>query len=205
MKKFLPFILLGVGLVVLVVTFFVIKKLRQPKPQVEEEETVLMDVELKDRPIVSLTPSTDGHYLKLKIEKIKIPATSLDYELIYQTSEITQGVPGEVQIQEGQPFEANILLGSESSGKFRYDQGVETGSVNLRFRKDGKLIARFTTDFHLQTNTDTLTSNDNEFTYDGVDSVTTGPFGIFTSAESLPSGEAADSSWQKSSDNVFYK
>lgn len=220
-KKYLPFILLGVGLLVLVITFFVVKKFRQPKVETTDEESVLIDVALKDRPIVSLVPRSDGHYLKLKIDKIVIPATSLDYELLYQTKEITQGVPGTVTLV-GKTFEVELLLGSESSGKFRYDEGVENGTVTLRFRNsDGKLIARFTTDFHMQSNTDTLTSSDDSFTYkldktskdffvtigtigmNDVESVSAGPFGVFASSNGLPMG-SADSSWKKAGD-TFYK
>ena len=46
-----------------------------------------MDVALPERPVVSLTPTIDGHYLNLKIEKIVIDAKSLDYELLYKTKD----------------------------------------------------------------------------------------------------------------------
>lgn len=166
MKKLLPFIFLGVGVVVLLIVFFFVNKLKSSGESVEdEEETALIDVALEDRPYVSLRPSSDGHYLLLKIENIVIPASTLDYELLYQTKDnITQGVPGTVALEKGKDFEADLLLGSESSGKFRYDEGVNTGSVTLRFRNDqGKLVARFTTDFHMQTGVSEVESVDKTF------------------------------------------
>jgi hypothetical protein len=94
-------------------------------------------------------------------------AASIDYELLYKvTNGTTQGVPGNIPLKGESSLERDLLLGSESSGKFRYDAGVETGTLTLRFRNDkGKLIGKVSTDFHLQNGTVTLTSVDNKFKY----------------------------------------
>ena len=161
MKKYLPLILLGVGFLVIVGVFFLVRGRGNEEQTLEEEEIALLDVALNDRPVASLTPSSDGHYLYLKISKIKIEgAETLDYELLYQTSEgVTQGVPGTVKMStlesqgEVKSFSSELLLGSESSGKFRYDEGVEKGSLTLRFRNsDGKLLVKFATEFVLKNN-----------------------------------------------------
>ena len=90
----------------------------------------------------------------------------MDYELIYSTSDGgQQGVPGTVKLT-GTDIDRPLLLGSESSGKYRYDAGVEQGTMTLKFRDaSGKLIGKLSTDFHLQTGVTALTSIDGNFTY----------------------------------------
>ena len=228
MKKFLPIILFVVGLVVLVlVYFFVIKPSKKTK--VVEDDAALIEVSLNDRPIVSLTPTSDGHWLNLKIEKIKIPkAFSMDYELLYNLPDgRTQGVPGSITLNSQTLIERKLLLGSESSGKFRYDEGVKEGMITIRFRNDkGKLVSRFTTKFALLTGVKVLESVDQAFiatlsktakgffvvmeTFgipkEAPSDVKSGPYGLFYSEGTL-SGEAKmdsytiyiykDSNWQK--------
>ena len=142
--------------------FFLI---RNSKNAGSEDETV-KEIPVEQRPIVSLIPSGDGHWLKLKIEQIKVEgAVSLDYELLYTLPDgRVQGVPGTVKIK-GDVIR-DLLLGSESSGKFRYDEGVESGSMTVRFRNlKGKLIGKLSTKFHMQTGVKELTSADGKFTY----------------------------------------
>ncbi len=163
MKKYLPLILFAIGLLVLGAVFFFIT--RSTKDTEAPEEEALTEVVLADRPVATLTPSDDGHWLTLKIEKIKITAVSLDYELLYTLPDgRTQGVPGSINLKTGGDIERKLLLGSESSGKFRYDEGVEEGTLTLKFRNDdGKLVAKFSTKFHLQSNTKELSSVDGKF------------------------------------------
>jgi hypothetical protein len=209
MKKYLPFILLFAGLLAVVGGIIFVKG--KKKAPIEEEETALIEVSLPDRPIASLTPTEDGHYLDLKIEKIVIDAESMDYELLYKTGTgITQGVPGTVELDGRDFFEAELLLGSESSGKFRYDEGVEEGTLTLRFRNNkGKLLVKFATDFHLQSDSSELTSLDGGFAYeldivrkgyfvtmetfgfpgDAPGDVVAGPYGVFGSSEDSLDGQ----------------
>lgn len=166
MKKYFPFALVLIGILVIGGAFLLSKGKKPKNVDINDKESFL-DVKPEEMPIVSLTPTSDGHYLKLRIEKIVIPASLLDYELFYKTTQgVTQGVPGTVYVEGLSEFEVDLLLGSESSGKFRYDEGVEEGSLSLRFRdQDGKLLANFLTDFHLQSNTDNLTSLDGNFEF----------------------------------------
>lgn len=183
MKKYLPFILLGLGIVILLVAFFVMRK---PKGDIDEAEEAVAEIALSDRPVVSLTPSADGHWLKLFVEKIVINAVSMDYELLYKLPDgRTQGVPGTVKLDGQESIERDLLLGSESSGKFRYDEGVENGTLTLRFRNEkGKLIGKLSTDFKLLTNVSEITSPDGEFTFDLASTsddyfVVMGSFGVY--------------------------
>lgn len=192
MKKYLPLILVGVGVLVLIGAFLLIKK-GSNKP-VEEEE-VAKELPVDQRPTISLIPRADGHWLDLTIADIKVPkAETLDYELIYSTLDGgQQGVPGTVSIAGQTSLKRELLLGSESSGKFRYDTGVEHGTMTVRFRDGkGKLIGKIATDFHLQTNTTDLSSVDGKFTYT-LDKVAKGVFFVTmqTYGATAPEGSAA--------------
>ncbi len=213
-KKFLPLILLLLGIIVVVGAYFFVTR-NKDKEGTTEDETSLIEVSLSDRPITSLTPSDDGHWLTLGVESIVIDAASLDYELLYKLPDgRTQGVPGSITLKGEDEIERELLLGSESSGKFRYDEGVDKGTLTLRFRNEkGKLIAKFSTEFALLSGTSELASVDEDFTVSlnkksneyfvvmetfGVPKVPTGdvvsgPYGVFSSASSL-TGTAETSS-----------
>lgn len=150
MKKYLPFILLGIGVLVVGLTFFFINK--NKSAGITEEEEVAAEIPVDQRPYAALIPSMDGHWLKMKIEDIKVSgASSMDYELLYKVSDgRTQGIPGTIQLNGQTSIERNLLLGSESSGKFRYDEGVQTGTLTLKFRNDkGKLLGKLSTEWKL--------------------------------------------------------
>lgn len=208
MKKFLPIILFALGIIVVVgAILFVRSRKSTTTPQ---EDATLLEVKLADRPVASLTPSADGHWLKLQVQKIKIPADSMDYELLYQLPDgRTQGVPGTITLKGQTQMERDLLLGSESSGKFRYDEGVKSGTLTLRFRDaKGKLLAKFSTDFALLSASKTLSTVDGKFMVTltaiptgffvamqsfGVSSnppsdVTVGPYALFTSSKTALSG-----------------
>lgn len=167
MKKFLPIILFVLGALVLVgVYFFTRNRNAEPQAEEEEEEIALLNVPLAERPVLTLTPRSDGYWLDMKLSKIMIDgAESLDYELLYDLPDgRQQGVPGTVQLSGLSELEAELLLGSESSGRFRYDEGVETGTLTLRFRNsDGRLLAKFIASFRLLSNTTELSTADGKF------------------------------------------
>lgn len=214
MKKYLPIALLIAGAVVLALVFILLRGQKKVEPVNPDSEESLVELPLEKRPVVSLLPIPDkdgkfGHYLKLKVEKIQVDADSADFTLEYKTeNNILQGVPGVEKYGDKKEFESDLLLGTESSGKFRYDEGVENGSVELKFRKAGKLVAKLKTDFHMQTNTDLLTSSDSGFGYKlakkskatfvtmntlGLpvpfqNAIKAGPFGVFSSETSPNSG-----------------
>ncbi|SRR5258706_5390503 len=183
-KKFLPLILLVVGVLVVGGVFMMMKGKKMDVTDETGDDGVMIDVALDKRPIVGLTPDSVGHYLKMHIEKIQIPnAKTMDYELVYQVpDQPAQGVPGSIDISDKTSFDADLLLGSESSGKFRYDEGVETGMVTLRFRNDkGKLLTKFVSEFHMQQDQKTLTSQDGKLTLE----LDKAPKGFFVTAQSI--------------------
>lgn len=161
-KKLLPIILFLAGLLVLGgVFFFIVRSTKETAAPSDETETVA-EVALMDRPVASLTPSSDGHWITMKVEKIKLTAKTMDYELLYSLPDgRTQGVPGSVTLASGASIERKLLLGSESSGKFRYDEGVTEGTLTLKFRSsEGKLVAKFLSAWHLQSSPTEISSVD---------------------------------------------
>ena len=210
MKKFIPFILLFIGILV-IGGVFVVNKIKSGKGEGVDEEVALKEVALEKRPILSLIPTSDGHWLKLKLEKIEIDAKSVDYELLYKLADgRTQGVPGTVKLTGQSEIERELLLGSESSGKYRFDEGVEGGTLSIKFRDEkGRLVAKFTSEFKMSTDDDELTSVDGEFKFSldektddyfivievvGIyeslpGTISSGPFGIFSSSTSEVSGK----------------
>lgn len=166
----------GIIVIVLVAILFVagvfiIKRNNAGTTNDQEETQNVPDLPADQRPIAMLIPKSDGHWLTLKVEGIKVPsAASMDYELLYKANNgqaiTTQGVPGTIQLNSQTSISRDLLLGSESSGKFRYDQGVENGTLTIRFRDgSGKLLGKVMTDWHLQTGTTALSSVDGKFKY----------------------------------------
>lgn len=151
MKKYLPFILLGAGLLFLVVVGFFIFKFTKGQTDQPEDENTVAEIPQDQRPFVSLTPTADGHYLNFTASNIKVKnAATMDYLLVYSTlNGGQQGVTGTVQLN-GDDVNKKLLLGSESSGKFRYDEGVTGGTMTIRFRNSsGKLVGKIETNFTL--------------------------------------------------------
>ena len=189
-KKYLPFIIIIVAAVVLVGGFLIVKKITQPvSTDMSQDDGSVADLPQDQKPVAALVPTSDGHYLTLKVDGIKVPnATSMDYDLLWKANNsgtlTPQGTSSTVQLNGQTSFKKDLLLGSESNGKFRYDKGVENGTLTLRFRNsNGKLLGKVTTDFHLQTGTTNLSSVDGSFKYtlskiaDGVWFVTMQTFG----------------------------
>jgi hypothetical protein len=165
MKNKLPLIFLAGGAVVFILAFMM---LRGRGGAGGDKEENVPDLPFSQRPYTQLVPTEDGHYLNMIVSNINVPnAKSMDYELYYGTAdEITQGVPGKVNLEGKNSVERELLLGSESSGKFRYDQGVDDGTLTLRFRDSGgKLIGKVAGQWKYVNNTDTLESLDGKFTY----------------------------------------
>lgn len=185
-----------IGVVLLAVLFvagvFVIRRMNQPATGDNTIDETVADLPDDQKPTVALVPTSDGHYLSLKIEEInKVKgASSMDYELLWKATnagnQTTQGTSGTVKLDGQSSYNKDLLLGSESNGKFRYDQGVETGGITLRFRdSSGKLLGKVQSDFHLQSNTAALSSVDGSFTYT-LDKAVTGVFFVTMKSYSKP-------------------
>src|SRR3990167_1110847 len=143
-----------IPLILVLAAFGIFFFTRKPKdtgqdqiPQRKIEEINKLPV--KDRPFVTLTPRADGREVTLTVDKVK-NATTIEYELEYQAESLIQGVFGTIDLtKESQPVAKDLLFGSCSKGKCRYDEGVSGGSLTMRFEGAGEAYV-LKSDFNLQ-------------------------------------------------------
>jgi hypothetical protein len=210
MKKLIP-VLIALAVLIAAGAYLIVARNRNIEEDGEERA-----VAFKDRPVVALVPRADGYWLDMSIEKFRVKGTtSVEYLLVYTIVDDEgtrqQGVPGTLEINGQDKLTAELLLGSESRGVYRYDEGVEGGTLTLRFKnKDDKTLARFESGFRMYTQTDTLTSSDGKFTLEldeeselffvvidsiGVpgedsDEPAAGPYGLYSSNTDSFTGQA---------------
>jgi len=175
MKKYLPFIIGGLVILIVAVAVILANVFKGGSETEDDSQAFVPDLSQDQWPAISIIPSSDpavpnsmGHFLDFKVEKINVSgAVSMDYELVYTTtSGGQQGVPGTVKLT-GAEFERKLLMGSASSGKYRFDEGVTQGTMTLKFRNSaGKLLGKVATTFSFQSDTTTLSSIDGAFTYE---------------------------------------
>lgn len=136
------------------------------KTPVSSPKAELVETPLEERPYVSLTPSADAHEITLNISRI-MHGQSVEYEFSYQTKAgLSQGAIGTIDLKGKSETSRKFLLGACSKNVCRYDEGVEEGSLLLRFRDDDK-VRKFFTEFRLQKDGGQLSSADGKFTLIG--------------------------------------
>lgn len=150
MKNYLKFIIPGVLLlVVLGWLFWPSKKTKTTTSAPTKKMEEINKIAMADRPYVTLIPREDGKEVKMTIALVK-DATNLEYEMEYQAESLIQGVFGTIDlVKEPAPVAKDLLFGSCSKGKCRYDEGVSGGSLTLRF-DGGSAPFALKTDFNLQ-------------------------------------------------------
>lgn len=209
-KKLLPLAILMMAVLVVAGIILVVRGVGTKSP-VEEEE-VVAELPVEQRPVVTLVPRADGHWMDLSVENINVlGASTIEYEFTYLTSDgRSQGTGGVQPFTVGDDFTSEILIGTTSSGKFYYDEGVESGDLTLKFRNEsGKLVARLTTSWIFKYEPEavefggfTFTPEQSEKVYfvamntfglpNAPEGVLAGPVGIFSSEE--VEGNASSSS-----------
>lgn len=119
-----------------------------------------VEMPVSERPLVSLTPSADGHYLDLKLEGIPSSITSIEYEVIYNAvdngSQIEKGIGDTIKLITAN-IKKNLLLGTESctSGcKYSYDKGIVGGQLTINFIDNNGQESTFDTPYVLKTTAD---------------------------------------------------
>jgi len=205
MKKILPIIIVIIVILTAIGGFLIWrgKRVTQEATTEPEQEGVLIETALEERPYVTLTPRADGREFTLEIARIK-NAKKIEYELVYLSQGLSRGVVGTVDLKGESEISRKLLLGTCSRNVCKYDEGVEEGTLTLRFR-DPNGVRKFVSDFHLQQGEDRLSSKDGNFTLEGKLSADTfyitmatiglpqeikekmvgGPYGIFASGSKV--------------------
>lgn len=145
-------------LCILTIIFTIFKITNKKNKQSEAEPTPtpkLVEIELSKRPHISLIPRADGHELKLIIKDLSDEIRSVEYELIYSAQdeglEIEKGLSGMADV-ESTTIEKDLLLGTASctgTCKYKYDEGINGGSLNIAFTTKNNQIALYDTAFVL--------------------------------------------------------
>lgn len=106
-----------------------------PTPTEEvEQDLPINTIPVSERPFITLMPDSTGRSLDFRVSGA--PKTGeLEYELVYQTIEVEEGVFGRLILDtETQPITKSLLLGSKSAGgKVTYHEGVKSGSVTVTY------------------------------------------------------------------------
>lgn len=191
MKSSLKY-LIPVLIVLIVIGVFIFKnpkKATQTPAGTARQVEQINQISIKDRPFVTLIPRADGKEVTLSLDQVK-NASKVEYELEYQTDSLIQGVFGNIDFtKETPPVSKNLLFGSCSKGKCRYDEGIVGGSLTLRFEGGSQPYA-LKADFNLQNMFDrqgVFISKDAKATLDvGKSGLANATFMIISSTMGLP-------------------
>lgn len=126
---------IGIGLVVVFAYF------NKPKPKQDNlQDDILPKSEIiptVDASVMVDLTSKNNKEVILNINKIPSGTMSIEYELSYLAKgDLPKGVIGTISIDNEDVIERKITLGTCSSGKCVYDQGVEKIKVSLKFSGD---------------------------------------------------------------------
>lgn len=133
-----PLIAATIGIVIAAVVGIIFIKNRVPQtttPPVEEEvDLPINTIPVSERPFITLSPDQSGRSLDLYVSGAPTEG-ELEYELVYQTVEVQEGVFGRLDLEnEKQPVIKSLLLGSKSAGgKVTYHEGVTGGTVTVTY------------------------------------------------------------------------
>jgi hypothetical protein len=117
-------------------------------PQSVVEKNVLEFSE--ENPYIYLVPRVDGHALNLYVSRFG-EAKHLEYELTYKVGTQLQGAIGRFDLEGERAGPEEILLGTCSKGVCKYDEGVESGKISVKFLyKDIREEKTWETEFNLQ-------------------------------------------------------
>lgn len=127
---------IGITLAVLAGVLFLNKKnsMTPPTPVEEEVDLPINTIPVAERPFLTLSPDSTGRSLDLFVSGAP-EAGELEYELVYQTVEVQEGVFGRLNLEtETQPIVKSLLLGSKSAGgKVTYHEGVSGGTLTVTY------------------------------------------------------------------------
>lgn len=157
-------ILIGVGIIFLIVgfVFWLYKPFSSPSsPTIaipSPKKTLLINtLPLEERPYIilepkgSVEPKSLGHWVTMTIDNVK-NFERVEYEFEYTTGQMIQGGMGRIDFaKETPPVFKEIAFGSASKGKYKYDEGVNSGKFTFHFFV-GEKEEVLRTEFNLQNN-----------------------------------------------------
>lgn len=157
MKKGLILIIIMVVILVGGGIFFLSRSNEKPQPEesqiipTPEEEGKVLEFSMNN-PLVLMYPRSDGRAVSVEISKLEGIST-VSYEMIYQTKTQQEGTLGTpITIKPGETsIKRELLFGTCSKNVCRYHEGVENGSISIRFSKTGKPSDEWRADFKLET------------------------------------------------------
>lgn len=138
-----------------------------PKPKVEN----VNQLSLEKRPYIIVEPKSEtrptdyGHWVTITIDKAS-NYKSVEYDVEYQAGNLIQGFTHRVDFsKEKLPVAKEGFFGSESKGKYKYDENVKSGSILFKFFKDATNYDALKNYFNLQNMAEQkgfFTSNDSK-------------------------------------------
>ncbi len=167
MKKNLTIILVLIAILAIVIGTFLVIRGRNRNKIVDEEtqEPTTLETPFVDRPFVALIPRADGKEFTMEISRIK-NVKSIEYEMVYLSQGLSRGVIGSIETNGESEVSRKLLLGTCSKDVCKYDEGVDQGTLTLRFRgTDG--VRKFISDFRLQQGVQELSSIDSKLKLTG--------------------------------------
>lgn len=90
-------------------------------------------IPVEERPFLEIEPVADGRNVIIRVNQLKKDATSVDYELEYQSGSLLQGAFGTIELTKI-PAENKVLLGSCSAGgACSFHEDVQGGTLLTRY------------------------------------------------------------------------
>lgn len=90
-----------------------------------------------ERPVVTMKPDVKMQTVNLKITNLPDDVKDVDYELVYLSSQVEKGQIGTYYVSKAKN---DITLGTCSSGKCVYDQGITTGTLTITYETNGQEV-----------------------------------------------------------------
>ncbi len=160
MKKILPVLVLVLFLGVAAFAGFKFlnkKDVETPGPSTKAPKLEMVNqLALEERPFVMIKPESEtrpqdlGSWITVEVDNIK-DYEKVKYDVEYQAGNLIQGFSHQIDFsKEEPPFSKEGFFGSESKGKYKYDEGVASGNILLRFYKNEQDYEALKTFFNLQ-------------------------------------------------------
>ena len=158
MKKLLPLIFI---VLLLIAGFFGYKFLNKKAKPAEEPTTIskvkvekVNQLPLEQRPYIIIEPKSQtrpqdlGSWITVTIDKVD-NYQSVEYDVEYQAGSLIQGFMHRIDFsKETPPYFKEGFFGSESKGKYKYDENVTEGMLSIKLI--GQTIEKYESAFRIQ-------------------------------------------------------